>query len=89
MGMQRQWIEGYDDDPGYWLEYDDGLSADDMRGSSGDVEVSGDPGSSNVGADLASDTGGAATQPDYVTEITNPALPGQTGYGWRYFSRTK
>jgi len=78
MAIQRQWIEGYgDDDSGYWYEYDDGISAD-----SSDPDVGGPQSGGGADTSQTSDT----AQSDYVTEITNPALPGQTGYGWRYFS---
>lgn len=78
--LQRTWIEDYSEDGngGYWYEWDDGT---------GEVGQGQAEEGTGLGSNIDTGAGGTpANSPDYVTEITNPSLPGQTGYGWRYFS---
>ena len=82
--MGDEYVDDYDVGGGTYSGSDQYLGS---RSDSGDTSYLYDYG---VGDDYINSWGNAGswdwTQPEQVTEIPNTALPGQTGYGWKYYS---
>lgn len=78
--MAIQYYFVMDEDGGHYESYDDGV------GDSFSVPAEGYIGSSITSYDPSSAAETQILASEDVKEIPNPAAPGQTGYGWKYYN---